>query len=63
MEHNFKNNSFLLIALLLFFSESNHFFPFNTFSSTNFPFAIFINLWVRYLPIDFIPQSFVNIIH
>ena len=57
MEHNFKNNSFSLIALLLSLCfRKQLFFHFNTFSSTIFPFAIFINLWVRYSPTHFIPQ-------
>jgi len=57
MEHNFKNNSFfhLLLCYSLPFLESNYF---NTFSSTIFPFAIFINLWVRYSPTHFIPHTF-----
>jgi len=60
MEHNFKNNSFSFIACCSFFLESNYFFHFNTFSSTIFPFAIFIILWVRYLPTHFIPQPFLT---
>jgi len=62
MEHNFKNNSFFVYCFvaLSFFLESNYF---NTFSSTIFPFAIFINLWVMYSPTHFILQPFLNTIH